>query len=88
MNAIGLSPSVQIRIAESFAGSVQIDLETPVVSLVMRALSQQCQEAAKHMASNGVISFVVDGASFKDRCGRADNVLDRREPLSLSYSRR
>jgi outer membrane protein len=41
MNAIGLSPSLQIRIAESFAGSVQIDLETPVVSLVMRALSQR-----------------------------------------------
>jgi outer membrane protein TolC len=41
MNAIGLSPSVRIRIAESFAGSVEIDLETPVVSLVMRALSQR-----------------------------------------------
>src|ERR1700694_3942206 len=31
MNSIGLYPSVQIRIAESFAGSVEIDLETPVV---------------------------------------------------------
>ena len=41
MNAIGLSPSVRIRITESFAGSVQIDLETPLVSLVMRALSQR-----------------------------------------------
>jgi len=41
MNAIGLSPSVRIRIAESFAGSVEIDLETPLVSLVMRALSQR-----------------------------------------------
>jgi outer membrane protein TolC len=41
MNAIGLSPSVPIRIAESFVGSVAIDLETPVTSLVMRALSQR-----------------------------------------------
>lgn len=41
MNAIGLFPSVPIRIAESFAGSVAIDLETPVTSLVMRALSQR-----------------------------------------------
>jgi outer membrane protein len=41
MNAIGLSPSVRIRITESFADSVQIDLETPLVSLVMRALSQR-----------------------------------------------
>ena len=41
MNAIGLSPSLQIRIVESFAGSVTIDLETPVTSLVMRALSQR-----------------------------------------------
>jgi outer membrane protein len=41
MNSIGLSPSVQIRITESFAGSVEIDLETPLVSLVMRALSQR-----------------------------------------------
>ena len=41
MNAIGLSPSVPIRITESFAGSVAIDLETPVTSLVMRALSQR-----------------------------------------------
>jgi outer membrane protein len=41
MNSIGLSPSVQIRIAESFAGSVEIDLETPLVSLVLRALSQR-----------------------------------------------
>jgi outer membrane protein len=41
MNAIGLSPSLRIRIAESFAGSVQIDLETPVTSLVLRALSQR-----------------------------------------------
>ena len=41
MNAIGLSPSVRIRIAESFAGSVAIDLETPLTSLVMRALSER-----------------------------------------------
>ena len=41
MHAIGLSPSVRIRIAESFAGSVGVDLETPLVSLVMRALSQR-----------------------------------------------
>jgi outer membrane protein len=41
MHAIGLSPSVRIRITESFAGSVGIDLETPLVSLVMRALSQR-----------------------------------------------
>ena len=41
MNAIGLSPTIPIRITESFAGSVAIDLETPVTSLVMRALSQR-----------------------------------------------
>ena len=41
MNAIGLSPAIPIRITESFAGSVAIDLETPVTSLVMRALSQR-----------------------------------------------
>ena len=41
MNSIGLYPSVRIRIAENFAGSVELDLETPVVSLVMRALSQR-----------------------------------------------
>ena len=41
MHAIGLSPSIRIRITESFAGSVGIDLETPLVSLVMRALSRR-----------------------------------------------
>ena len=41
MNSIGLYPSVQIRIANSFAGSVDFDLETPLVSLVMRALSRR-----------------------------------------------
>src|SRR5215469_6781007 len=41
MNSIGLSPSLSIRITESFAGSVEINLETPLSSLVMRALSQR-----------------------------------------------
>jgi outer membrane protein len=41
MNSIGLSPSVPIRIAENFVGSVELDLETPLVSLVMRALSRR-----------------------------------------------
>jgi outer membrane protein len=41
MKSIGLSPSLPIRITESFAGSVEIDLETPLASLVMRALSQR-----------------------------------------------
>ena len=41
MESIGLSPSVPIQITESFAGSVEIDLETPLVSLVMRALSKR-----------------------------------------------
>jgi outer membrane protein TolC len=41
MNSIGLSPSLPIRITESFAGSVEINLETPLSSLVIRALSQR-----------------------------------------------
>src|ERR1700676_4778667 len=41
MNSIGLYPSVQMRIADSFAGSVELDLETPLVSLVTRALSRR-----------------------------------------------
>jgi outer membrane protein len=41
MNSIGLYPSVQIRIADNFAGSVELDLETPLVSLVTRALSRR-----------------------------------------------
>ncbi|MBV9390790.1 MAG: TolC family protein, partial [Verrucomicrobia bacterium] len=41
MNAVGLSPSVPIRIDESFAGSVVIDLETPLAALVIRALSKR-----------------------------------------------
>jgi outer membrane protein TolC len=41
MEAIGLSPSIPIRITEAFTGSVQIDLETPLVTLVTRALSQR-----------------------------------------------
>ena len=41
MEAVGLSPSVPIRITEAFTGSVQVDLETPLVTLVMRALSQR-----------------------------------------------
>ena len=41
MEAVGLSPSVPIRITEAFTGSVQIDLETPLVTLVTRALSQR-----------------------------------------------
>src|SRR6516162_9273648 len=41
MNSIGLSPSLPIRITETFVGSVEIDLETPLSSLVMRALSQR-----------------------------------------------
>ncbi len=39
--SIGLPPSIPIHVTESFAGSVPIDLETPLVSLVMRALSQR-----------------------------------------------
>jgi outer membrane protein len=41
MEAIGLSPSVPIRITEAFTGSVQVDLETPLVTLVTRALSKR-----------------------------------------------
>jgi outer membrane protein len=41
MEAIGLSPAVQIRITEDFAGSVHFDLETPLAAFVMRALSQR-----------------------------------------------
>ena len=41
MNSIGLPPSVRIRIVESFTGSVKVNLETPLTSLVMRALSQR-----------------------------------------------
>ncbi len=41
MEAVGLSPSVRIRITEGFTGSVQVDLETPLVTLVTRALSQR-----------------------------------------------
>ena len=41
MEAVGMSPSVPIRITEAFTGSVQVDLETPVVTLVTRALSQR-----------------------------------------------
>jgi outer membrane protein TolC len=41
MEAAGLSPSVPIRITEAFTGSVQVDLETPLVTLVTRALSQR-----------------------------------------------
>jgi outer membrane protein len=41
MEAIGLSPAVQIRISEAFTGSVQVDLETPLSTFVMRALSQR-----------------------------------------------
>jgi outer membrane protein len=41
MNSIGLYPSVQIRIANNFAGAVELDLETPLVSLVTRALSRR-----------------------------------------------
>jgi outer membrane protein len=41
MNSIGLSPSILIRIAESFTGSVEVDLDTPLVSLVTRALSHR-----------------------------------------------
>jgi outer membrane protein len=41
MEAIGLSPAVQIRITEAFAGSVHFDLETPLATFVMRALSQR-----------------------------------------------
>ena len=41
MNAIGLSPSIPLRVTESFGGSVELDLETPLISLVMRALSHR-----------------------------------------------
>jgi outer membrane protein len=41
MESIGLSPAVPIRITESFSGSVGIDLETPLDSLVLRALSER-----------------------------------------------
>jgi outer membrane protein len=41
MEAIGLSPDVQIRITEEFTGSVRFDLETPLATFVMRALSQR-----------------------------------------------
>jgi outer membrane protein len=41
MHAIGLSPSINIRITESFLGSVETDVETPLISLVMRALSHR-----------------------------------------------
>jgi outer membrane protein len=41
MEAIGLSPAVKIRITEGFTGSVGVDLETPLVTLITRALSQR-----------------------------------------------
>ena len=41
MEAIGLSPSVPIRVSQGFSGSVGVDLETPLVNLVTRALSQR-----------------------------------------------
>jgi len=41
MEAVGLSPDVQIRITEDFTGSVHFDLETPLATFVMRALSQR-----------------------------------------------
>jgi outer membrane protein len=41
MEAVGLSPDVQIRITEEFTGSVRFDLETPLATFVMRALSQR-----------------------------------------------
>jgi outer membrane protein len=41
MEAIGLSPAVQIRVTEAFVGSVHFDLETPLATFVMRALSQR-----------------------------------------------
>jgi outer membrane protein TolC len=41
MEAIGLSPAVQIRVTEAFTGSVHFDLETPLATFVMRALSQR-----------------------------------------------
>ena len=37
------------------------------------------------MTSNGLISFVVDGASLKDRFGRADNVLDHPRRKGRTY---
>ncbi len=41
MEAVGLSPAIQIRITEHFTGSVNIDLETPLATFVMRALSHR-----------------------------------------------
>jgi len=41
MEAVGLSPALQIRITEDFTGSVHFDLETPLATFVMRALAQR-----------------------------------------------
>ncbi|MBV8378219.1 MAG: TolC family protein [Verrucomicrobia bacterium] len=41
MEAIGLSPAIQIRITEDFTGSVHFDLQTPLATFVTHALSQR-----------------------------------------------
>src|SRR6266446_6972072 len=84
MNAIGLSPSVRIRIAESFAGSVEIDLETPVVSLVMRALSQRPDlvvSLAKVRAAEDKIKAIK--ASYFPKINALANVGYGEERISL-----
>jgi outer membrane protein len=84
MNAIGLSPSVRIRITESFAGSVQIDLETPVTSLVMRALSQRPDlvvSLAKVRAAEDKIKAIK--ASYFPKIAALANVGYGEERISL-----
>ena len=84
MNAIGLSPSVRIRITESFAGSVQIDLETPLVSLVMRALSQRPDlvvSLAKVRAAEDKIKAIK--ASYFPKIAALANVGYGEERISL-----
>jgi outer membrane protein len=41
MEAVGLSPDLQIRITEDFTGSVRFDLETPLATFVMDALARR-----------------------------------------------
>jgi outer membrane protein TolC len=85
MNAIGLSPSVRIRIVESFAGSVGIDLETPLVSLVMRALSQRPDlvvSLAKDRAAEDKIKAIK--ASYFPKIAALANVGYGEERVSIA----
>ena len=85
--SIGLSPSVQIQIADDFSGSLPTDIETPLSELVQHALVKRpdmVAAVANIRAKEARISQIK--ASYFPKISALGSVGYNQERLSLSHS--